>query len=58
MELNWFEICETGLVKFLESVRNEAIIPSVSVPVPVSPRFVAPVIAIYAPRTAIITYCT
>ena len=57
MELNWLEICEMGLVNPRESVRNDAIIPSVSVFMPVRPRFGVPAMAIVPPMTAIMTYC-
>ena len=45
MELNWLEICEIGFVNPRESVRKDAIIPSVSVFMPVRPRFGVPAIA-------------
>ncbi len=38
MELYWLEIWEIGWVKFLDSVRKEAIIPTVMVWKPVSPK--------------------
>ena len=46
MELNWLEIWVMGLVKLRDSVRNDAIIPSDSVPMPVSDRFGSPATAI------------
>ena len=58
MELNWLEIWETGLLKLRESVRNEAMAPSVSVPLPCKPMLVKPEIAIYPPKMAMMTYCT
>ena len=46
MELNWLEIWVIGLVKLRDSVRNDAIMPSDSVPMPVSDRFGSPATAI------------
>ena len=57
MELNWLEICEMGFVNPRESVRNDAIMPSVSVFMPVRPRFGVPAMAIVPPMTAMMTYC-
>ena len=45
IELNWFEICEIGFVKLRDSVRNDAIMPSVIEFVPKIPRLVIPAIA-------------
>lgn len=39
VELNWLEICDTGFVKLRDSVRKEAIMPSVSLSVPVRLRY-------------------
>ena len=46
-----------GLVNPRESVRNDAIMPSVSVFMPVRPRFGVPAMAIVPPMTAMMTYC-
>ena len=54
-EFSCWEICAIGLTKFLDRVRKDAMVPSVSTGSPPSERLDTPQMAMAPPATATIT---